>query len=298
MLELVEGPTLADRISKGPNVRPGGFMPKAIRLTTGVTIAALLILLRPVSAVAQRHQGLVSISAQSTLSVSEFRELDALVDRMIRENELVLRFASDDRSVPDRRHERFSQYFRGVPVFGGGLSRQTAGGMTVSVFGAVYQQIELDLAADLSVDAAAAVLENVSGTTLVRDGRPSLTILPRLEGGYALTYRATMRNARTYFVDAHTGQVLVEVDERLSESAVGAGHGVFGDAKKVAANRVAGSFRTQDLLRPAEILTLDTRGSEAILDRLIDGTTFDSDIATDADNTWTGSVNLRADLAQ
>ena len=49
MLELVEGPTLADRISKGPNVRPGGFMPKAIRLTTGVTIAALLILLRVLS---------------------------------------------------------------------------------------------------------------------------------------------------------------------------------------------------------------------------------------------------------
>ena len=49
VLELVEGPTLADRVPMGPNVRPGGFMPKAIRLATGVTIAALLILLRVLS---------------------------------------------------------------------------------------------------------------------------------------------------------------------------------------------------------------------------------------------------------
>ena len=94
-----------------------------------------------------------------------------------------------------------------------------------------------------------------------------------------------MRNP--YFVDAHTGQIVVEVDERMTESAVGSGQGVLGDAKKVSANRVAGTFRTQDQLRPAEILTLDTRGDEAILDRLLDGRSFDSDIAIDSDNTWT-----------
>ena len=205
---------------------------------------------------------------------------------MIRENELVLRAAYDDRSVPDRRHERLSQYYRGVPVYGGDVSWQTGRGVTVSMFGTVYTQIALDPTATLSTDEARAILENVSGTTLVRDSRSKLTILPTLEGRYALTYRATMRNARTYFVDAHTGQVLVEVDEVMTESAVGSGQGVLGDAKKVSANRVAGTFRTQDQLRPAEILTLDTRGDEAILDRLMDGRSFDSDIATDADNTW------------
>ena len=170
---------------------------------------------------------------------------------------------------------------------GGDVSRQTARGVTVSMFGTVYTQIGVEPTPTLSGDEATATLENVSGTTHVRDGGPILTILPTLDGGYALTYRATMRNAWTYFVDAHTGQVLVEVDERMTESAVGSGHGVLGDAKKVSANRVAGTFRTQDQLRPAEILTLDTRGSDATLDRLLDGTSFDSDIATDADNTWT-----------
>ena len=262
-------------------------MRKAIRSPDALAIAALLILLSPAGAGAQRHQGLVSISTVSTLSGAELREWDALVDRLIREDELVLRAAYDDRSVPDRRHERLRQFYRGVPVYGGDVSRQTARGVTASMFGTVYTQIDLDPTPTLSADEAAAILENLSGTTLVRDSRPNLTILPTLDGRYALTHRATMRNTRTYFVDAHTGQVLLEVDERMTDSAVGSGQGVLGDAKKVSANRAAGTFRTEDQLRPAEILTLDTRGVAAILDRLEQGTTFDSDIATDADNTWT-----------
>ena len=262
-------------------------MCQAIRSPDGLAIAALLILLHPVSAGAQRHQGLVSISTVSTFSGAEWREWDALADRLIRDDELVLRAAYDDRSVPDRRHERLRQYYRGVPVYGGDVSRQTARGVTVSMFGTVYTQIDLDPTATLSADEATAILENRSGTWLVRDSRPNLTILPTLDGRYALTYQATMRDARTYFIDAHTGQVLLEVDERMTDSAVGSGQGVLGDAKKVSANRVAGTFRTEDQLRPAEILTLDTRGVVATLDRLEQGTTFDSDIATDSDNTWT-----------
>ena len=262
-------------------------MRKTIRRPEGLAIAALLILLSPASAGAQNHPGLVSISSVSTLSGAELREWDALVDRLIRDDELVLRAAYDDRSVPDRRHERLRQDYRGVPVYGGDVSRQTARGVTVSMFGTVYTQIDLDPTPTLSEDEATAILENVSGTTLVRDSFPNLTILPTLDGRYALTYRATMLNTRTYFIDAHTGQVLLEVDERMTESAVGSGQGVLGDAKKVSANRVAGTFRTQDRLRPAEILTLDTRGVVATLDRLEQGTTFDSDIATDSDNTWT-----------
>ena len=80
----------------------------------------------------------------------------------------------------------------------------------------------------------------------------------------------------------------------MTDSAVGSGQGVLGDSKKVSANRVAGTFRTEDQLRPAEILTLDTRGSEATLERLLNGTSFDSDITTDSDNTWTDAAVVDA----
>ena len=113
----------------------------------------------------------------------------------------------------------------------------------------------------------------------MQNSLPTLTILPTLDGGYALTYRATMSNATTYFVDAHTGQVLAEVNEIKTASAVGVGTGVLGDRKKVSASQTAGTFRAQDLLRPAEILTLDTRGDTGALDRLLLGVSFDSDLA-------------------
>ena len=136
-------------------------MRKALRSPYRFAIAALLILLSPARAVAQSHQGLVSISAVSTRTGAELREWDSLVDRLIRENDLVLRAAHDDRSVPDRRHERLSQYYQGVPVYGGQLSRQTARGVTVSMFGTVYTQIDLDPTPTLSEDEATAILEKV-----------------------------------------------------------------------------------------------------------------------------------------
>ncbi len=181
--------------------------------------------------VAQDHQGLVTISAVPGLSSSEPPESYALVDPMIRDRELVLRAVYDDRLLPDRQHERLSQYYQGVPVYGGDVSRQTAGGVTVSVFGTIYTQIDVDPTPSLSTDEAAAILQSVSGATLMRS-LPMLTILPTLDGGYALTYRATFTNATTYFVDAHTGQVLAEVNEAMTQSAVGVWTGELGDQKK------------------------------------------------------------------
>ena len=240
---------------------------------------------------AQDHPGLVTISAVSALSSSEPPESYALVNRMIRDRELVLRAVYDDRLLPDRQHERLSQYYQGVPVYGGDVSRQTAGGVTVSVFGTIYTQIDVDPTPGLSTDEATAILENASGATLMQNSLPRLTILPTLNGGYALTYRATLSNATTYFVDAHTGQVLVEVNEIKTESAVGVGTGVLGDLKKVSAAAFSAgagaAFRAQDQLRPAEILTLDTRGDIGALNRLLTGVWSEIDIAVDSDNTWT-----------
>ncbi len=173
-------------------------MPNTIRGVTGLAIGAALILLNPATVVTQDHPGLVTISAVSTLTTtSELRQWDGLVDRMIRDRELVLYAAYDDRLLPNRRHERLSQYYRGVPVHGGDIFRQTAGGVTVSVFGMIYRRIDVDLTPGVSADEAAAILQNVSGATLVQNRVPRLTILPTLDGGYALTYRATLSNATT-----------------------------------------------------------------------------------------------------
>ena len=115
-------------------------------------------------------------------------------------------------------------------------------------------------------------------------------IVPTPFDTYVLAYRATMRDFRTYFVDAHSGAI-VHVENEVDEQGaiVGIGVGVNNDRKKVSASPAGGGFQTYDRLRPAEIVTLDLRHADARVDSLLDprGTRWvASDVAWDADNDW------------
>ena len=98
-----------------------------------------------------------------------------------------------------------------------------------------------------------------------------------------------MRNARTYFLDAHSGAIVQVEDEVHAQAAVGAGMGITGSPQKVSASAAGGGFEAYDRLRPAEIVTLDMRRDASRLDALLDprgDTWVPSDIARDADNVW------------
>lgn len=262
-------------------------MSRPHRIAILIGIATTVGSLTPPGVAAQGHPGRTSLSRAAGPGGVGLRDEDALIERMIRDRDLVLQAAYDDPALPGRRHERFRQYFGGVPVRGGDVSRQSANAVTVSIVGVLYSGIDIELTPGLSEEAATTALEALSGTAVMPGGGPNLTIMPTLDGAYALAYHGTMRNAVTYYIDAHSGRVLQEVNARVHTSEVGNGRGALGDTKKVSANRVAGTFRAQDQLRPAEIQTLDPRGSEANLERMLLGTAFDSDIATDGDNDWT-----------
>jgi Zn-dependent metalloprotease len=120
-------------------------------------------------------------------------------------------------------------------------------------------------------------------------------ILPTLDGRFALVYRASMRNAVTYFLDAHDGRVLMEVSEIMHQTAVGRGRGALGDIKKMSTTSSGGVYRTQDQLRPAPIFTLDTRGNSATFQRLQQGgPAVETDLAIDVDNDWTQAAVVDA----
>ena len=75
--------------------------------------------------------------------MSELRLLDARVDALVRADALVLASQQPDVSLSGRVHETFQQYHAGVPVYGGGISRQLANtGLTVSIFGTIYQEMD------------------------------------------------------------------------------------------------------------------------------------------------------------
>ena len=229
------------------------------------------------------------MAMSATTDASELRLLDAQVDALVRTDALVLASRQPDVSLSGRVHETFKQYHAGVPVYGGGISRQLANnGLTVSIFGTIHQGIDLDITPRLAQNEALALLEQQAGAGPATDDPPTLVILPTPFDTYVLAYRATMRDFHTYFVDAHSGAI-VHVENEVDEQAVGSGVGIQNDLKKVSVSPAGGGFQTYDRLRPAEIVTLDLRHDDARVNSLLDprgARWVMSDVAWDADNDW------------
>ena len=235
------------------------------------------------------RQALEIMALSATTDVSVLRRLDAQVDALVRADALALASRWPDPSLPGHVHESFRQFHAGVPVYGGGISRQLATGVIVSIFGTIYQAIDLDTTPWLPPDEALALIEQQAGTGPATDQPPRLVILPTPRDTYVLAYHATMCNARTYFLDAHSGAIVHVEDEVDAQAAVGAGMGITGSRQKVSASAAGWGFEAYDRLRPAEIVTLDMRRDASRLDALLDprgDTWVPSDIARDADNVW------------
>ena len=234
-------------------------------------------------------QNIMAMSA--TTAAAELRLLDAQVDALVRANALVLASQQPDGLLSGRVHETFQQYHAGVPVYGGGISRQLANnGLTVSIFGTIHQGIDLDdMTPQLAQHEALALVEQRAGASPATDDPPTLVIVPTLFDTYVLAYRATMRDFRTYFLDANSGAIVHVENEVDEQGAVGSGFGIQNDFKKVSASPAGGGFQTYDRLRPAEIVTLNLRHAAARVDSLLNprGARWAaSDVAWDADNDW------------
>jgi bacillolysin len=242
-------------------------------------------------------QGSRGASAVATQSTAQLRDWDQRVDRMLRTSELRVRQTLDDPLVPGRTHQRADQYHRGVRVFGGDIARQSRDGATESVFGMVYEGIDIDPEPGIDEDQARALIEKRTGVQLNPSVKPELVVLPLDAGGYALTWRlriTSRRDSRQYFIDARTGAAVLDYSDRKTQSAVGRARGVLGDTKKISVRPNAGQFVTSDELRPASIQTYDMQGNpfrvEEFLDRRI--TLSTNDLASDSDNDWTdGAVS-------
>ena len=231
--------------------------------------------------------------AISTVELSALREWDATIDRQLRTGALRAYRTRPNAVVPGRRSERLAQHYRGIPVHGAGLNRQTDRGVTTSVFGTLFTGIDLDPTPGLSIAAAHAVFADLAGPAFALTGTPALWVLPVDDDRYALTYRGTLSNLRTIFVDAGSGEVLFEFSNVREQSNIGVGTGLLGDLKKMVTQPRGGAFLTRDGVRPAELRTLDMAfDSDRFFDRLLgvffgDAPAGDQDLAADTDNRWT-----------
>jgi hypothetical protein len=171
----------------------------------------------------------VRVEASSGVPV---RVWSGRVDRLLASGDLVERLTRDDTMIPGRRHERLAQHHQGVPVFGGELIRQIDASGTLTVFGTLYEGIDLSVAASLSPVGAEARLAARGGRPFGSRGGPELVILPLEAGGYRLAYRI-----RTFFEESfEIRQSFLDATNRRGSSGVqrhpdtgrGRGHGRAG----------------------------------------------------------------------
>lgn len=232
-------------------------------------------------------------------AASDLAPWDERIEALVKTGDLRLRQLREDALVPGRQHERLAQFYRGVPVFGGEIVRQTDGSMTVSVFGTFYEGIALEVAPRLSAEDARRLVQALSGQTLGTSRTPELMVYPRDDGGYTLAYRsrvATESDLTLYFVDAATGQVVASWSDLQRQSAVGTGTGVLNDQKKLSTRPNSGTFLAWDQLRPPSIATFDMKGNLTRTRDFLNGnlSLAFSDLATDSDNTWADGAAVDA----
>lgn len=241
------------------------------------------------------HAALVAqsrhVTAITATTPPQVRQWEARVDRMIDDGDLKLRSITQDALLPGRVNERLDQYYSGVPVLGGDIAREVAG-ITVSILGQVYSNIDVDTTPTITADQARDIAAQAAGTPLsgTRDAR--LVVLPGDETGFSLAYEIHGGSAarfRVYFVDAHSGVVLCEMTDLRAQAAVGLGTGVLGDTKKMSASQWNGLYVADDKLRPPQLITYDMKGNLTRTNLILDGIVpaYDSDKASDADNVWT-----------
>ena len=257
-----------------------------------VTLAAQSPIPSPPTQVAH-----LALSAQDNLW--ELRAGDDRVNALLRTNGLALRTYRADTVLEGRVHERYDQYVGGVRVFGGDVARQARAGLTESIFGSIYEGIDLDTTPSLSESDARLTFAKLAGTNPAAERAIELVVLPRDDGSYAIAWRGHVWRDHGWwntFIDAHSGETLLEYNDLQTQAAVGTGTGVLGDRKKVSTNQVGSQFVADDQLRPPVLITYDMRGNHLRTDAYLDGlyTPTPADLASDADNVWADAANVDA----
>jgi len=248
----------------------------------------------PVQPSAQGGSGMRAVTATA---VRDLREWDTQIAHMVRGGEVRQRLEEADPLVEGRTHERLDQYHRGVRVFGGELVRQADGGQTVSVFGALYAGIRIDVEPTLSPSDVTDIVEEMTGIAPGVELAPELVVLPRDEGGYVLAYRArvmTPTGLTVYFIDAGSGDVAMQYSDL--QTTIGTGTGVLNDTKKVSTTPRSGTYLAIDPMRPPAIYTYDMKGNLARTQLYLNGlvTLNDTDVASDSDNQWADQAAVDA----
>jgi bacillolysin len=268
-------------------------------LRHSAAIACLTAALSFVPGHAPRAQSGARLAAIVPGSPQALRDWDTRTEAMLRTGELRVRRRRDDTLLPGHVVERADQYYRGVRIHGADVSRQMdEHGVVLSVFGNLYDDIDISPDPKLDADEARTRIETLAGIAQGESTQPELVVLPLEAGNVRLAWRMRAVTASAdlvqYFVAADSGDVLLQYSDRQTQSAVGRATGVLGDSKKISVSGAGSSFVARDLLRPPLVETDDMKGDPTRTVDYLDGVLNlgPADVAATTNNTWTdGAVS-------
>ena len=258
------------------------------------------------SATAQ-DQGTVGPLAIAATTTADLNQASHMIGEMLRSGTLRVAETVGDPLAAGRIHQRLTQFHQGVRVLGGGVSLQSEGGVSQSLFGRVYPDISIEVEPSLSLaDAVAIVAPNADRLTVLSP--PELIVRHGQSGDtHRLVYEVHTfgRNGLVVTeVDALTGDVLSARNALRTQGlgsfcpdcAVGEGFGIKGDRKKLSVRSAEDQFHADDGLRPSRVSTYDMRGDwERAIDVLSGQRRLtDADLASDTDNVWEDGASVDA----
>jgi thermolysin len=269
---------------------------KRLRGLLSACVLASIILAQQ-TATAQRPS---TIDVRVT-TAAELRQWDGYVTEHERDGRLRLRATDRDPALPARTVERYEQFYGGVRIWGADIVRDSERGVPQSIFGVLAPDaLELPSFNAMPATAAQSILAKSAGPDGALLTDIELVIARSADGEYRLAYTGVVASDATVvriFIDASSGMELSRYAEIQTQARVGTGTGVKGDEKKLSVVFEAGTYYTDDGLRPPALGTFDMRGNTTRSIAVIDGATlFASDRATDTDNRWTdpGVVDAHA----
>ena len=275
-------------------------MRNTLNATLSVVLASSLTIVAAQTPTPPPSPGTLEVMANARDDLPHLRAWDDRIDALLRADRMSLRSVRTDTVLEGRVHERYDQYVGGVRVFGGDVSRQVVGGVAESIFGTFYEGIEINTTPALSEHDSRAAFARLPGAEALPARRHiELVILPVEPGEYALAWRTHLwRDGGWWntFIDAQSGEMILEYNDLQTQAAVGTGTGVLGDRKKISTRQSGSRFLADDQLRPPVLITYDMRGNRFRADAYLNGfyAPSTSDFANDADNVWSDAANVDA----
>jgi bacillolysin len=265
-----------------------------LRVNTVLAALVAVLVLEPFSPSAVVHGQKSHALLVSPMTSDAVRAWDGTVDSMVQRKELAVRARQPDALIPGRTIERLDQYFRGVRVWGADLTRQFEGSQTVSIFGLVYEGIDLDPNPSITQEQARTIVERIADRPGGLEAPPELVVLPTDAGSFVLAWVGDIgivNDRIRLFIDAKTGEVARRdslIQRQAPNAYVGHGTGVFGDDKKVSTNAISGGYVLFDTLRPPDISTFDMRSNLARTKQILMGVApvLTSDYGFSSGNEW------------